>query len=1536
MCSNRAHSFARAVPKWFAGLREVDYNNTKRVTGKEFKELFPSESQGFSYDFNKMIPINDDRLYYIAKVDGAMRPINRRVLFTETATPTKCGGLCRNAKGPSCDCSCKGVNHGSGSVFARSPDAPMIPQKPNIDDINQVARDYGKRAHRAGVQKYRDDAQMMGFKKNYTARLKKEWEDYGKPLPDSFLMKLDKAFFDGWNSGWVLYSIDRSDHPPKYEVGQSVYWDVKSHTQPAVVIRVNRFTDPIEYLIDVAGRGRVNVSEDSITMTPKKSPYSRSRFASNSTMTIKGVQYEVIRKMKLSEGQQVWRMTSLQTPEDKIQYDLVKYKSGEWILWGESGRIVAQGKGNFSRSGSRSRMGSGDPYMENKDVKVRKGERSDTVAFVGQNGGGGDFYAGLENRPHSGNRFDNQLLWMKHGYATAAAAERSAIKKFDDHVARGGYSRSGVKASFNLSSNTPTDGMFNIEIVGGNGVISAHISSKRFMDYAKSNVSGVSRNDSLWEIVRKVNQAYEENGDPTTVRIGKSKNFRSGSKAAFARSLVASQGNKRIYLDGPDGNDNFNIYLVQLVNTGIPNESPHEDLLRMKSYSTEARARVAAKKMLSSRNGVKSLMQKEYVLWGVPEGETDQLHAKVLSTQAKTPSEMDDIKRRASAAGWHSFRVQILDPDKPTRMFSRTRPGNTSMSHFARGQITMSDIFSGYMGNGLSISNRAHEVNGDYEPVAHIQYGGAITWRIKDKSRLDPSVIAYIEKASRESAAKKSQGEPLAHTGSGQGIYSRSRFGIAERVLNDGSVHLDFKVFRESLSGKSDSSLNFIMRDAADARDAMGPDGKKFNYYADIVNEVGDEIARRKNGKSRSNRSGDRKQSFEAGDSFMVEGYVGNAITGGRSARTMEEAEHYANAMLANIKRSAGGKPVKVEIQEIKAYSPQGVIKTMHSRSDDPVANMVMKLKSKIARETPREGTENFHKQVLRELDSILSDIKDNSRDPEVQQLDMTDVKSRLQAMAPRGSAVMRELDSWAGFARGESEISTRFGSIASKLGVMPDSITDSNGVATLKFAQADGSAGRCAFAMISPLTGIVGSDRVTATDTEVRVQFARRDPTKSGVSLDPYTTEQGIELRDGTMVDAKRVNGRWSIPSLPEVGGSRTFQSLVDMVTAWEGKSKSSRSGGKAEFSVEQEISNAEDKMYDGNDEAPSMIADLVRRVNRREITGEQANRVRKLVKEARAYDMYSRSGGKAEFGSDVILEDIGDDQVRATARVEGRSAGSFDGPRSQSAQLLLKALKIAGQGHEVSSGVYDMTHITLNDAAKRAMPKSAMMSRNKAKFGLEREINIVLKKGGIPALAYDWENSVLMVDPHWIHKVREVVSNSGVITPARLETFLSKDIKATSGNMWMSRGGKAEFAMEVGDTVKVKQGGKTVSGKIIKLPNATDLENGQYLIELPNQLYNDGRVTRELVPANRILMSRARFGHANQQIADGVAQLLSVLGFAEMAAEAKTTTDAETLKRYINVARSRFKGTDQADRVKVLTDKLERMLMSREKGWD
>lgn len=73
----------------------------------------------------------------------------------------------------------------------------------------------------------------------------------------------------------------------------------------------------------------------------------------------------------------------------------------------------------------------------------------------------------------------------------------------------------------------------------------------------------------------------------------------------------------------------------------------------------------------ASRLGAKAKFEKEYVLWGLPKGETDAIHQQVLSTQAKTPAQMEDVKKRAAAAGWHSFRVQILDLSKPYKGFAR-------------------------------------------------------------------------------------------------------------------------------------------------------------------------------------------------------------------------------------------------------------------------------------------------------------------------------------------------------------------------------------------------------------------------------------------------------------------------------------------------------------------------------------------------------------------------------------------------------------------------------------------------------------------------------------------------------------------------------------------------------------------------------------------------------------------------------------------------------------------------------------------------
>lgn len=56
---------------------------------------------------------------------------------------------------------------------------------------------------------------------------------------------------------------------------------------------------------------------------------------------------------------------------------------------------------------------------------------------------------------------------------------------------------------------------------------------------------------------------------------------------------------------------------------------------------------------------------KEYILYGIPKGETDRYTEVILSTQCKTPAEIDAMKERASADGWHSFRVAIYGGEAP-------------------------------------------------------------------------------------------------------------------------------------------------------------------------------------------------------------------------------------------------------------------------------------------------------------------------------------------------------------------------------------------------------------------------------------------------------------------------------------------------------------------------------------------------------------------------------------------------------------------------------------------------------------------------------------------------------------------------------------------------------------------------------------------------------------------------------------------------------------------------------------------------------
>lgn len=48
---------------------------------------------------------------------GCGRSIRFHTVKARYRPDVKCGGICRNAKGPNCDCSCNGVNHGQGSMI---------------------------------------------------------------------------------------------------------------------------------------------------------------------------------------------------------------------------------------------------------------------------------------------------------------------------------------------------------------------------------------------------------------------------------------------------------------------------------------------------------------------------------------------------------------------------------------------------------------------------------------------------------------------------------------------------------------------------------------------------------------------------------------------------------------------------------------------------------------------------------------------------------------------------------------------------------------------------------------------------------------------------------------------------------------------------------------------------------------------------------------------------------------------------------------------------------------------------------------------------------------------------------------------------------------------------------------------------------------------------------------------------------------------------------------------------------------------------
>jgi len=87
-------------------------------------------------------------------------------------------------------------------------------------------------------------------------------------------------------------------------------------------------------------------------------------------------------------------------------------------------------------------------------------------------------------------------------------------------------------------------------------------------------------------------------------------------------------------------------------------DSESENLLDYMTEPARSAASVLMQKYGSfSRNGFKARFAKEYILWAVPKGKTDTMYSQPIAEQLYTDAQINEVKRKATAAGWHTFRI---------------------------------------------------------------------------------------------------------------------------------------------------------------------------------------------------------------------------------------------------------------------------------------------------------------------------------------------------------------------------------------------------------------------------------------------------------------------------------------------------------------------------------------------------------------------------------------------------------------------------------------------------------------------------------------------------------------------------------------------------------------------------------------------------------------------------------------------------------------------------------------------------------------
>jgi hypothetical protein len=93
--------------KYFSG--EVELRGSYCLPRGMVRERFPTGRIKKHDDFNLLVGTTDG-----SYSQTAFLPVTRIIRYNEAGSRHKCDGRCLNAKRGDCECSCGGVNHGTG------------------------------------------------------------------------------------------------------------------------------------------------------------------------------------------------------------------------------------------------------------------------------------------------------------------------------------------------------------------------------------------------------------------------------------------------------------------------------------------------------------------------------------------------------------------------------------------------------------------------------------------------------------------------------------------------------------------------------------------------------------------------------------------------------------------------------------------------------------------------------------------------------------------------------------------------------------------------------------------------------------------------------------------------------------------------------------------------------------------------------------------------------------------------------------------------------------------------------------------------------------------------------------------------------------------------------------------------------------------------------------------------------------------------------------------------------------------------------